>query len=311
MSSSPAGAAEPWWPQRRPSRPGGRPKCPKGCGTWRAATPTRRSCRICRGSSRRRPGPALAPLHAPAAASWRSGCAPGSGPTGCRPSAVTFAHGALDCIARLLTTELRPGDAVAMEDPGYHHLLDLLHAMGLRTIPVAVDDEGMRPEAAARRRCAAGRGPWCAVHGRRIRTAVASRAARRDELVEVLRQAPDVLVIENDHAAEIAGAELNSLTDGRAYALGAGADRDQVPGHRPAVGGRRLRSGDAGAARRAAAAHVRLGESSAAGGRAGLAGRPVGPALGDAGGGHLWGAAYGVRQGAGASAGSRRTGRAG
>lgn len=126
---------------------------------------------------------------------------------------VTFAHGALDCIARLLTTELRPGDAVAMEDPGYHHLLDLLHAMGLRTIAVAVDDEGMRPKELREALRGGARAVVCSPRAQNPYGGCFS-AARRDELVEVLRQAPEVLVIENDHAAEIAGAELNSLTEG-------------------------------------------------------------------------------------------------
>ncbi|MFI6684300.1 aminotransferase class I/II-fold pyridoxal phosphate-dependent enzyme [Streptomyces sp. NPDC050485] len=127
--------------------------------------------------------------------------------------AVTFAHGALDCVARLLTTELRPGDAVAMEDPGYHHLLDLLQAMGLRTIAVAVDDEGMRPQAL---REALRAGARAVVYSPRAQNPYGGcfSERRRDELVEVLRRAPEVLVIENDHAAEIAGVPLNSLTDG-------------------------------------------------------------------------------------------------
>ncbi|MCX5383671.1 aminotransferase class I/II-fold pyridoxal phosphate-dependent enzyme [Streptomyces sp. NBC_00083] len=126
---------------------------------------------------------------------------------------VTFAHGALDCIARLLATELRPGDAVAMEDPGYHHLLDLLQAMGLRTIAVAVDDEGMRPQGLRDALRAGARAVVCSPRAQNPYGGHFS-AARRDALVDVLRQAPEVLVIENDHAAEIAGAELNSLTEG-------------------------------------------------------------------------------------------------
>ncbi|MEU9100112.1 aminotransferase class I/II-fold pyridoxal phosphate-dependent enzyme [Streptomyces sp. NPDC048361] len=126
---------------------------------------------------------------------------------------VTFAHGALDCIARLLATELRPGDAVAMEDPGYHHLLDLLQAMGLRTIAVAVDDEGMRPRELREALRAGARAVVCSPRAQNPYGGHFS-AERRDALVEVLRQAPEVLVIENDHAAEIAGVELNSLTEG-------------------------------------------------------------------------------------------------
>ncbi|MFB7745917.1 aminotransferase class I/II-fold pyridoxal phosphate-dependent enzyme [Streptomyces sp. NPDC056132] len=126
---------------------------------------------------------------------------------------VTFAHGALDCVARLLTTELRPGDAVAMEDPGYHHLLDLLQAMGLRIVAVAVDDEGMRPAELKEALRAGARAVVCSP---RAQNPYGGRfsAARRDALAEVLRQFPEVLVVENDHAAEIAGAELNSLTSG-------------------------------------------------------------------------------------------------
>ncbi|WP_406002062.1 hypothetical protein [Streptomyces sp. NBC_00829] len=39
-------------------------------------------------------------------------------------------------------------------------------------------------------------------------------AGRREALLDVLRQASDVLVIENDHASDIVGTELNSLASG-------------------------------------------------------------------------------------------------
>ncbi|MGC2997000.1 aminotransferase class I/II-fold pyridoxal phosphate-dependent enzyme [Streptomyces sp. G35A] len=124
---------------------------------------------------------------------------------------VTFAHGALDLIGRVLSTELRPGDAVAMEDPGYHHLLDLVTAMGLRVVPVGVDDEGVRPEAL---RTALRAGARAAVFSPRAQNPFGGcfSEARRDALVEVLEGAADVLVVENDHASAVAGAPLRTVT---------------------------------------------------------------------------------------------------
>ncbi|MEU1405267.1 aminotransferase class I/II-fold pyridoxal phosphate-dependent enzyme [Streptomyces sp. NPDC005728] len=124
---------------------------------------------------------------------------------------VTFAHGALDLIGRVLTVELRPGDSVAMEDPGYHHLLDLVTALGLRMVPVAVDDEGMRPESL---RTALGAGVRAVVFSPRAQNPYGGSysAARRDALAGLLRDAADVLVVENDHASEVADAVLHTVT---------------------------------------------------------------------------------------------------
>ncbi|WP_333770244.1 aminotransferase class I/II-fold pyridoxal phosphate-dependent enzyme [Streptomyces sp. IBSBF 2435] len=123
---------------------------------------------------------------------------------------VTFAHGALDCIARLLSVELRPGDAVAVEDPGFHHLLDLVPALGLRTVAVPVDDEGLRPEGL---RSALRAGARAVVLCPRAQNPYGSRmsAGRRAELLAVLAGAPEALVVEDDHSADTAGGPLHSL----------------------------------------------------------------------------------------------------
>ncbi|MFG2502088.1 aminotransferase class I/II-fold pyridoxal phosphate-dependent enzyme [Streptomyces sp. NPDC048441] len=126
---------------------------------------------------------------------------------------VTFAHGALDCMARLLSVELKPGDAVAVEDPGFHHLLDLVPALGLRMVPVAVDDEGIGPESLRGALRAGARALVCSPRGQNPVGGCFSRA-RRDALLDVLGEFPEVLVVEDDHNAEVAGAASCSLATG-------------------------------------------------------------------------------------------------
>lgn len=51
------------------------------------------------------------------------------------------AQQAFDLIGRVL---LRPGDTVAVEDPGYPPVRQLFETMGVRVVPVPVDDDGLR-----------------------------------------------------------------------------------------------------------------------------------------------------------------------
>ncbi|MFJ4035409.1 transcriptional regulator domain-containing protein [Streptomyces griseoluteus] len=151
---------------------------------------------------------------------------------------VTFAHGALDFVGRVLSAELRPRDAVAMEDPGYHHLLDLVAALGLRPVPVAVDGEGMRP---AELRGALRAGVRAVVLSARAQNPLggAFSPARRDARAEVLREAPEVLVLENDHASDVSSAPLARLVGrGRgAVPAGVGAGGADHHGGAPTAGG--------------------------------------------------------------------------
>ena len=126
---------------------------------------------------------------------------------------VAVASSALDAIERLLAAHLRPGDAVAVEDPGWAALLDLLPAAGLRVEPVAVDDAGPRTDDVAR---ALTRGARAVLLTSRAQnpTGAAVSAARARELRRVLRGAPDVLVVEDDHAGEVAGAPLQPVVGG-------------------------------------------------------------------------------------------------
>jgi DNA-binding transcriptional MocR family regulator len=121
------------------------------------------------------------------------------------PSApIAVVSGALDGIERVLNAHLRPGDRVAVEDPGYAALLDLLKAMGLGAIPMRLDDLGVLPgellsalEAGAQA---------CVLTPRAQNPSGAAFAARRvAQLRRILGEHPRVLAIEDDHAGPIAG----------------------------------------------------------------------------------------------------------
>ena len=118
---------------------------------------------------------------------------------------VAIVGGALDGIERVLQVHLRVGDRVAVEDPGYAGTLDLVRALGLHTVPVAVDERGPRPESVA---AALRRGVEALVYVPRAQnpTGAAMDADRAGQLASLLGDAPDLLVIEDDHAAPVAGA---------------------------------------------------------------------------------------------------------
>jgi DNA-binding transcriptional MocR family regulator len=118
---------------------------------------------------------------------------------------VAITAGALDAVERLLQTELRPGDAVVVEDPSWPRIGDLVHALGFLVEPVPVDARGLEPEglAAALRRGA--RAVITTPRGQNP-TGAAFDAERGGELRDVLAAHPDVLAIEDDYVAWVSGA---------------------------------------------------------------------------------------------------------
>jgi DNA-binding transcriptional MocR family regulator len=126
-------------------------------------------------------------------------------------SALAVVGGALDGIERALTANLRAGDRIAVEDPVYPAHLDLLGALGLVPEEVAIDSRGMLPERLER---AIRRGARAVLLCPRAQnpTGAALDRRRQDELKDVLARAPDVFVIEDDHAWLVAGVPYRTLT---------------------------------------------------------------------------------------------------
>lgn len=148
---------------------------------------------------------------------------------------ITVTGGALDGIERLLGAHLRPGDRVAVEDPGWANLLDLVAALGLEPVGVPVDEQG--PTATGLRRALAA-GARAAVVTTRAHnpTGAAVTGQRAAALRAELAAYRGVLVVEDDHAAELAGVPLHSLAGATgAWALVRSVSKPYGPDLRLAV----------------------------------------------------------------------------
>ncbi|MGW7644736.1 aminotransferase class I/II-fold pyridoxal phosphate-dependent enzyme [Streptomyces bobili] len=124
------------------------------------------------------------------------------------PVAVT--SGSLDAIERVLAAHLKPGDTVALEDPGWGSLLDLVPALGLRTVPVGVDDDGPLPQD-VERALEGGARALIVTDRAQNPTGAAVGAARARALRAVLRRHPGTLLIEDDHGHRIVDLPLHPL----------------------------------------------------------------------------------------------------
>jgi len=173
------------------------------------------------------PDPALLPRLGPALRRLGSGAAPAPAELvlppllelgrarlaedGVRSDAATVTSGALDALERVLSAHLRPGDSVAVEDPGWPNLLDLVAGLGLRVEPVTVDDDGPQPDALGRALRAGVRAVVVTSRAQNP-TGAAVTAGRSAALRAVLAAYPSTLVLEDDHAADLAGVPLAPLS---------------------------------------------------------------------------------------------------
>jgi len=164
---------------------------------------------------------AFAPLLQRAAADFAT--------SGIDASAQVVVSGAMDGIDRLLSVGLHPGDHVLVEDPTYAELIDLLRAMRLTPVGVPIDSEGPITEHVA----AALPDLRAAVLTPRAHnpTGASISPARSRQLREALADHPDLLVIENDHSALVAGPcspRVGPCEPARAT-VSAAASRSSVP----------------------------------------------------------------------------------
>ncbi|MEV0342760.1 PLP-dependent aminotransferase family protein [Nocardia sp. NPDC050713] len=110
---------------------------------------------------------------------------------------VLATAGTSSAVGELAAALLRPGDAVAMEDPGYQRAAGAFLAAGIRVLPVPVDAEGLRvdelpPDIEA---------VYC-TPAHQFPLGARMPAARRVQLVEFARRT-GLFVIEDDYDGEL------------------------------------------------------------------------------------------------------------
>ncbi|MGX1805758.1 MocR-like pyridoxine biosynthesis transcription factor PdxR [Nocardia sp. NPDC055321] len=112
-------------------------------------------------------------------------------------SVVLSTAGTSSAVQEIAAARLRPGDVVAIEDPGYVRAVGALRAAGMRPVPVPVDERGLRvdllPDDA--------KAVYC-TPAHQFPLGARMPAARRVELVDFARRR-GALVLEDDYDGEL------------------------------------------------------------------------------------------------------------
>lgn len=125
------------------------------------------------------------------------------------PESLTVVDGAMDALDRILSSTVKMGDRVIVEDPSFPPVLDLLDQLGVQSVGVTVDAEGIVPDSLA---AALRLNPVALVTQPRAQNplGISATPRRAAELAALLRPT-DVIVIEDDHAGDIAVSPLASI----------------------------------------------------------------------------------------------------
>ncbi|MGI8622608.1 MAG: aminotransferase class I/II-fold pyridoxal phosphate-dependent enzyme, partial [Solirubrobacteraceae bacterium] len=123
-------------------------------------------------------------------------------------------NGGLDGIERVLGAHLAGGDAVAVEDPGFSAVGDVVRALGLVALPVSIDECGMLPAALRAALRDGARAVVVTPRGQNP-TGAALDARRAHELRTELDPAPAALLVEDDHLGPVAGVPARTLSAAR------------------------------------------------------------------------------------------------
>lgn len=133
------------------------------------------------------------------------------------PEEITVVDGAMDALDRLARLVLRLGDRVIVEHPTFPPLLDLLEQIGVEVIGVDLDDQGLDVDGF---RSALERRPAALFMQPRAHnpTGVTMTQERCRELARCITESTNrsqtdssFVIIEDDHAGDIASGELHSL----------------------------------------------------------------------------------------------------
>jgi DNA-binding transcriptional MocR family regulator len=127
------------------------------------------------------------------------------------PERLTVVDGALDALDRVIGAVVRYGDRVIVENPTFPPMLDLLQTIGATVVGVPVDGDGIVPDrlhGVLADHAAVALFLQPRAHNPTGASVTAPRAAA---LASILAEFPGVVVVEDDHAGDIASAPPVSL----------------------------------------------------------------------------------------------------